>query len=75
MRSSSHHGNLEFHVLPLRCSDVSYYDIASDSWSKIGDLPNAINTPVCDVDIEGGWYYCFTGWATGKFATKIKIEL
>ena len=57
------------------CRDVSYYDVPSDTWTKIGDVPKRINTPVCDVDRTGGWYYCFTGFSRDHFAWKIKIEL
>lgn len=56
-------------------SDVSYYDAQSNTWTKVGDLPTALNTPVCDIDFEGGWYYCFTGFANGDFAQKIRIEV
>lgn len=45
-----------------KTKDISYYDIASDSWTKIGELPNAINTPVCGIDFARGMYYCETGW-------------
>jgi hypothetical protein len=41
-----------------KTNDVSFYDIASDSWTKIGTLPSAVNTPVCDIDFDGGYYHC-----------------
>lgn len=37
-----------------RTSDASYYDIATDTWTKFGDLSLAINTPVCDTTTMGG---------------------
>jgi Kelch motif len=39
-----------------KITDVSYYDIPSDTWTKIGDLPKAKNTPVCA--INAGMIYC-----------------
>jgi Galactose oxidase, central domain len=41
--------------------DISHYDIASNSWTKIGELPVALNTPVCAIDFVAGMYYCETG--------------
>jgi N-acetylneuraminic acid mutarotase len=34
-----------------RCktSAIHYYDITTNTWHKIGDLPQAINSPVCDI--------------------------
>jgi hypothetical protein len=54
-------------------SDVSYYDIPSNSWTKIGDIPNAIHTPVCDM--YNGWLYCETGYADTRFSKKIQIAV
>lgn len=45
-----------------KTADIHYYDIGSDSWTKIGELPGSVNTPVCDIDFEGGMYWCETGW-------------
>jgi len=57
-----------------KTSDISFYDIPSDKWMKIGDIPNKLNTPVCDM--SDGWLYCESGWAyTGKFSYKIQIEV
>jgi len=39
--------------------DISFYDIGSDSWIKIGDMPGEVRTPVCD--IRGDWLYCNSG--------------
>jgi Galactose oxidase, central domain len=44
-----------------KTKDVHFYDIGSDSWTKIGELEGTVNTPVCDIDFEGGYYYCETG--------------
>jgi len=57
-----------------KTQDVSFYDIETDSWKKIGDLPTAINTPVCDIS-PNGYMYCESGWANGIFSTRRKIRL
>jgi hypothetical protein len=56
-----------------KIADISYYDTVTDTWTKIGDLPSAINTPVCD--ISGRTLYCDSGWDTGKFSRKAGITL
>lgn len=56
-----------------RIADVSYYDIPTDTWTKIGDLTDSINTPVCD--ISNGVLHCNTGWDGGNFSKKIQIAL
>lgn len=40
-------------------ADVSFYDIASNQWTKIGELETKVKTPVCD--IKNNWLYCGTG--------------
>jgi N-acetylneuraminic acid mutarotase len=57
----------------LKISDISYYDVPSNTWTKIGDLSSALNTPVCDV--SNGVLYCDTGWDSGRFSKKIGIAL
>ena len=54
-------------------SDISYYDIPTDTWTKIGDLPEALNTPVCV--IRDGILYCETGHPWSKFSYKREIVL
>ena len=56
-----------------KTSDVSYYDIPSDSWKKIGDLPEALNTPVCD--ISNGWLYCESGHPHSRFSYKRQLTV
>lgn len=51
--------------------DISYYDVPTGKWTRLGELPNAVNTAVCD--IGGGYLYCETGWATGKYSARRKI--
>jgi hypothetical protein len=45
-----------------KTNNITYYDIAPDSWTKIGELPGAVKTPVCGIDFVGGMYYCETAW-------------
>jgi hypothetical protein len=45
-------------------TDISYYDILSNTWTKVGDLPTKVNTPVCDIaQLSNGnnYLYCQTG--------------
>ena len=57
-----------------KTKDISFYDITTDTWTKIGELPNAINTPVCDIGVDG-YLYCESGWPNGTFSHKRKIYL
>jgi N-acetylneuraminic acid mutarotase len=57
-------------------TDISYYGIDTDSWISIGDLPDKINTPVCDIVrnlTDSDWVYCQTGWYWGEFSWRRKI--
>lgn len=57
-------------------SDVSYYDIPTDTWTSIGSLPKAIKTPVCDfaTNSEGNTnLYCETGYDQAWFSHKIQV--
>jgi Galactose oxidase, central domain len=54
-------------------SDITYYDIANDAWSLIGNLPVEIHTNVCV--IANGLLRCETGWATGSFSAQRPIML
>lgn len=54
-----------------KTADITYYDIATDSWTKLGELPFAVNTPVCAIDFVGGMYYCETGWYVHIFISTI----
>lgn len=62
-------------------SDISFYDPLDGpdgKWTKIGDLPWAINTPVCDIslDLNGqDWLYCETGNVYGTYSYRRKINL
>jgi N-acetylneuraminic acid mutarotase len=63
-----------------KTSDISYYDIPSQSWTKnIGKLPNALNTPVCaisPVNMNGvQFYHCESGKPTEKFSYFREISL
>jgi N-acetylneuraminic acid mutarotase len=55
-----------------KTSDVSYYDIPTDTWTHVGNLWTELNTPVCDVS-PNGYMYCESGWISGDFSTKRKF--
>jgi Kelch motif len=61
----------------MKTSDIHYYSIVTDTWTKIGNLPAKINTPICDlVDLEDGKYiYCQTGFIRPRFSFRRKIEV
>jgi gamma-glutamylcyclotransferase (GGCT)/AIG2-like uncharacterized protein YtfP len=40
-------------------ADISYYDIVTDAWTTIGQLPSPVKTAVCD--IKDDYLYCGTG--------------
>jgi Kelch motif len=56
-----------------KVADISYYDTQSDTWTKIGDLPSNLNTPVCF--ISENTLYCDTGWDSGNFSKRIGITV
>jgi hypothetical protein len=62
----------------VHTSDVSFYDPFGESdglgsWTKIGDLPTAINTAVCG--IHGEWFYCQSGAVETFFSWRRKIKV
>jgi N-acetylneuraminic acid mutarotase len=58
-----------------KITDISYYDIPTNTWTKVGELTKAINSPVCDIDFKNKVLYCETGDPGGKFSKKISIEM
>jgi hypothetical protein len=52
--------------------EIHYYDIPSDTWTKIGESWFGVNTPVCG--IGGGFLWCETGWSDARFSSRIRIE-
>jgi len=56
-------------------SDVSFYSTETDDWRSIGDLPEAINTPVCDVNFDTMYLYCESGFPGRSFSFRRKIAL
>jgi N-acetylneuraminic acid mutarotase len=61
-----------------KTTDISWYNIETDTWSKVGDLKSSINTPVCDIvrNLNGSdWIYCQTGHVSGTYNWKSKITL
>jgi len=64
-------------LLYEQIKNMSYYDPLADSWTKIGDLPKGINTPVCDFSLRingHDWMYCESGDPHTKFSFKRKIK-
>lgn len=55
-------------------SAITYYDIPTNTWTKIGDLTNQIHTNVC-VIANNTLLRCETGWATGTFSWKTSIAI
>jgi hypothetical protein len=57
--------------------DISYYDLPTDTWTSLGELPHAIAAPVCG--ISGGYLYCESGWnpdgSVGAFSYRRKINI
>ena len=56
-----------------KTKDISYYDIPTDTWTMIGELPNAINTPVCAYG--DGQLFCESGWTQGNFSYRRQIQV
>lgn len=58
-----------------KIADVSYYDIARDAWTSIGNLTRTMNTPVCDFGFgeRGNVLYCESGSDRKWFSQKIEI--
>lgn len=52
-------------------SEITYYDIELNNWTKIGDLPYKLNTPVCD--IINNMLYCQTGSIEQEFSWRRQI--
>jgi hypothetical protein len=52
-------------------SAITYYDIPTNTWTKIGDLTDQIHTNVCV--IANGLLRCETGWASGTFSSQRPI--
>ena len=60
-----------------KTDDISYYGIDTNKWTKIGKLPEEINTPVCGIvrNVTGSdWIYCQTGKVGGEFSWKVRIS-
>ena len=54
-------------------SDITYYDIANNVWTLVGNLPVEIHTNVCVV--ANGMFRCETGWAEGPFSAQRPITV
>jgi hypothetical protein len=53
-------------------TDVSYYAIPTNTWTKIGDLPQKART-ICGIDFVNNYLYCETGFVTAKFSQRRQI--
>jgi uncharacterized membrane protein len=58
-----------------KTKDIMYYDIPSNTWTKVGENWFGVNTPVCAIDFVRGHLLCETGWATGRFSSRVLIEM
>jgi Kelch motif len=54
-----------------KTADISFYSLEYDNWTHIGNLPFALNSPVCA--ISGEYYYCQSGWVNSPYSFKRKI--
>jgi hypothetical protein len=54
-----------------RTRDVSYYDITTDTWTRLGDLKAPVPTPICTVHSE--YIYCQSGPVSSSLSVRIKI--
>jgi Kelch motif len=58
-------------------ADISYYGIDTNTWTSIGNLTMALNTPVCDiVRFANGtdYIYCQTGPISAEFSWRRQIS-
>jgi N-acetylneuraminic acid mutarotase len=55
-------------------SDISYYSIDTNTWTKIGDLPRALNSPVCTIAADF-YIYCQGGLIREQFAVRRQITV
>jgi hypothetical protein len=62
----------EAYIPEFRTSDISFYDIASDTWTSIGKFTDAVATPICA--IHGGYLYCQSGYVWKHITLRRKIE-
>jgi hypothetical protein len=53
-------------------NDVSYYSIATDTWTSIGTLVAAVNTPICG--IKNDYYICQGGGIDWDFSWRRKLQ-
>jgi N-acetylneuraminic acid mutarotase len=60
--------------LRQQTSDVSYYDIPSNTWTHIGHLSQNVR-PFCAIDFVNNYLYCETGSLSSKYSSRIRIEV
>jgi hypothetical protein len=60
-----------------KTATVLYYDYSTNTWSTVGNLTSAINTPVCDfvkhTSTGKTWYYCDKGWS-GSWRREVVVD-
>jgi hypothetical protein len=67
--------NTGSNTVKAQTTDVSYYDIPSDTWTHIGNLTQGVRT-ICAIDFVTNYLYCETGKLTGsKYSSRIRIEV
>jgi hypothetical protein len=58
----------------IKVSDITYYDIDTNTWTKIGDYAHALNTPVCDIHRPTNTMYCEGGgdpWSVKSYKRQL----
>jgi N-acetylneuraminic acid mutarotase len=55
-------------------TDVSYYDIPSNTWSHVGNLTQGVRT-ICGIERVNNYLYCETGMISGKYSSRIRIQV
>jgi Malectin domain len=59
----------------LIISNVTYYSIATDSWTEMGNVPYELNTPICDINRNTNVMYCETGrlWTSRSYKRQLLL--
>jgi Malectin domain len=58
-----------------KISNVTYYDIETDTWTEIGHIPYELNTPICDINRNTNVMYCETGvlWTSRSYKRQLLL--
>jgi Malectin domain len=59
----------------LIISNVTYYNIATNTWTDMGNVPQELNTPICDINRNQDIMYCETGrlWTSRSYKRKLGL--